>query len=127
MTTQLELAVRTPSPEISAEDVDRVCAALAHADDWIEAAALAEQLGTTDRKVRKAAEYSDGRILSGPGCPGYKLLDSSARLGDADRAASCLESQARRMLLRAARIRARMHRFAAGKSPSEALAKEGTA
>lgn len=113
MTTQLELAVRTPSPEISPEEVDRVCAALARADDWIDAAALAEQLGINDRKIRLAAEHSDGRILSGPGCPGYKLLDSSARLGDADRAASSLESQARRMLLRAARIRARMHRYAA--------------
>jgi hypothetical protein len=111
--SNLELPLKIAAPAISPEQVDRVCEAL-RGCGWVTAAALGAVLQIDDRQIRTAAEYSDGRILSGPGCPGYRLLDSAARLGDADRAASCLESQARRMLHRAARIRSRMHRFAAG-------------
>lgn len=113
MTEQLTFTIRSPGPAVSAEQVDRVCLAL-RGLGWVTAAEVGPVIGMGERQIRAAAEHSDGRILSGPGCPGYRLFDSSTLVGDADRAAASLESQARRMLSRAASIRRRMHRFAAG-------------
>jgi hypothetical protein len=96
---------------VSPEEVESLCAWLA-GKAWTKAAQIDAELGINERKVRAIAEHSDGRILSGPGCPGYKLFDGAASIADADRAASQLESQARKMLKRAGTIRRRFHRYA---------------
>lgn len=41
------------------------------------AATLAAFLGWTDRRLRAAAEASNGEILSAPGCVGYRLAEST--------------------------------------------------
>lgn len=106
-----ELGLKLPAPEVSAAEVDSLCEWLA-GKGWIKAAQIEAELKINERKVRAIAEHSDGRILSGPGCPGYKLFDGAAAIADADRAASQLESQARKMLKRAGSIRRRFHRYA---------------
>jgi len=81
---------------------------------WVTARQISEQLGMEDRKVRECAEHSDGEILSGPGCPGYCAFTGETSLGDANRAALRLESQAAKMLDRAKTIRRRLHRYGCG-------------
>jgi hypothetical protein len=80
-----ELALPMTAPDISVAEVDALCAHIA-GRGWLTARQLESELGLDDRKVRAIAEHSDGRILSGPGCPGYKLFDGSASLADAIRA-----------------------------------------
>lgn len=106
-----ELDLRFPAPEVSVAEVDALCDHLRNRG-WLTAKQLAAELGLDDRKIRAIAEHSDGRILSGPGCPGYKLFDGSASLDDARRAANALQSQGNRMLYRAKSIWTRYHRHA---------------
>jgi hypothetical protein len=108
---QLSLDVRTAAPEVSVVEVEMLCAHLT-GREWQTAAQISAELGIDDRRVRAIAEHSDGRILSGPGCPGYRLFTGATEIGEADRCASRLESQARKMLHRAASIRRRFHRYA---------------
>lgn len=111
MADTAELGLRLPKPEVTPEDVLSLCRHLLDRG-WVPARVLCEELGIDDRRLRALAEHSDGAILSGPGCPGYKVFTSRAEIDDADRAASSLEGQARRMLARAAGIRRRFHRYA---------------
>jgi hypothetical protein len=111
MDIPLELSIKMPAPEVSAAEVDALCEFL-RGKGWIKAAQIEAELSINDRKLRAIAEHSDGRILSGPGCPGYKLFDGRTELIEADLAASRLESQARLMIKRAAAYRCRIHRFA---------------
>jgi len=107
---QLDLSIKTPAPEVSPEDVEQLCATL-KGRGWVYARDLAATSATLDdRKLRAIANASDGRIISGQ--KGYRLLDGSAAIEDADRSATWLESQARQMLRRAAQIRRRLHRYA---------------
>lgn len=106
-----ELGLSLPKPEVSQEEIVGLCRHLA-GRGWVTAAVLSGELHVSDRHLRKIAEYSDGAILSGPGCPGYKVFTSRSEIADADRAASSLEAQARRMLARAGKIRRRFHRYA---------------
>lgn len=114
---QLALDVKTEAPAVSMSDVDAVCAWLA-GKEWLTAAQISAQLNIDERVIRAIAEHSDGRILSGPGCPGYRLFTPKVPIEEADRCASRLESQARKMIKRAASIRRRYHRYA---RQSEAL------
>lgn len=106
-----ELDLRLPAPDITVADVDALCAHL-RGRGWVTAKQLAAEIGLDDRKIRAVAEHSDGRILSGPGCPGYRLFDGATSLDDARRAANALQSQGNRMLHRAASIWRRYHRYA---------------
>lgn len=106
MTT--ELGLRLPAPAVTTADVDRLCAALA-GHGWMTAATLRTLHGYNDRELRAIAEASAGRVLSGQS--GYRLFDATTPLGEADRAAAWLESQAKKMLGRAAAIRRRVHSY----------------
>jgi hypothetical protein len=106
-----ELEIRIPAPEVSPAEVDQVCEFL-RGKGWVKAAVIEEALKINDRKLRAITEHSEGRILSGPGCPGYKLFDGHTEIGEADHAASRLESQAKHMLTRAMTYRRRIHRLA---------------
>jgi hypothetical protein len=108
-----ELGLREAAPEVSAEEVAALTTWL-RGRGWVKAREIEAALGIDERKLRAMAEHSDGEILSGPGCPGYRRFDRETSLGDADRAASRLESQGRKMLLRAGTIRRRLHRYARG-------------
>jgi len=111
METPLDLAIKVPAQEVSAEDVEHVCDFL-RGNGWVKAREIEAKLNIDERKIRAIAEHSKGRILSGPGCPGYKLFDGHAEIGEADLAAGRLESQAKHMLSRAVAYRKRIHRFA---------------
>ena len=102
-----------PVPEVSKEEIDRVCDHL-KGKGWVKAGQIEAELGKkmNERKIRKIAEFSEGRILSRPGLPGYKLLTPATEIAEVDLCASCLESQGRKMLLRGTQIRRRFHRYA---------------
>ena len=111
MIEQLEIGMPSAAPEVSPEEIERLCAYLV-GRGWVKAPVIERETGFDDRKIRKIAEWSDGRILSGPGTPGYKLFTGATEIDEADRCASQIESQARRMIRRAASIRRRFHRYA---------------
>jgi hypothetical protein len=77
---------------------------------WTTAGQLAERLGLSDRTVRKLAEASEGQIVSAPGCPGYKHFDHCTA-EEIARASDKLRSQARLMLKRSIRLRAKAHKI----------------
>ena len=110
-TTQSELGLKEPTPAVTEAEVLAITTWL-RGRGWVKAREIETALGMDERTIRAVAEHSDGLILSGPGCPGYRIFDGETSLGDADRAASRLESQGRKMLLRAGTIRRRLHRYA---------------
>lgn len=109
MNEQLDLPVKQAAPEVSAEEVDFLCRFLG-GKGWLTARELGEFLAFDERVLRVLAEHSDGRVISGQ--KGYRLFDRTTPLDEADRAASWLESQGKKMLLRGAAIRRRYHRYA---------------
>lgn len=114
MIHQAQLSIKTaPSdaPKITPEDVENLCAWLRE-KGWMKAAEITAATQINERKIRAIAEASDGRILSGPGSPGYKLFTGKTEIEEADRCASQIESQAKRMFARAVSIRRRFHRYA---------------
>jgi len=110
MSSQLDLEIGSQAPEVTPEEIEQLCAFL-KGRGWVKAAVIEAEIRMDERKVRKVAEHSDGRIMSGPGCPGYKLLTGATEIDEVDQVASRLESQARKMLMRGASIRRRYHRF----------------
>lgn len=108
---ELEFRLKKQAPEVTVEELDAVCAWL-EGRGWTKAAEICAAFAMSDRKVRAIAEASDGRILSGPGSPGYRLFTGQTEIAEADRCASQIESQAQRMLARAVSIRRRFHRYA---------------
>lgn len=105
MTT--ELGITIPAPEVTEHEIEALVSALRELGRWATARELVA-LGYEERHLRAIAEHSDGRIISGQ--RGYALMACCAP-AEIDRAASWLESQAKKMLTRAARIRARFHRY----------------
>ena len=107
---QTELNLKLSAPEVTAEEVEQLVDYL-RGRGWCTARQIESATGVDDRKVRAIAEHSEGRILSGPGCPGYRYFDKEA-LPFAERAIACIESQAAKMTKRAIAYRQRYHRFA---------------
>lgn len=108
---ELPIGTHAKAPEVTDAEVSDVCAWL-DGRGWVKAAEICSAFAMSDRKVRAIAEASDGRILSGPGSPGYRLFTGTTEIEEADRCASQIESQARRMFARAVSIRRRFHRYA---------------
>ena len=106
---QAELDIKTPAPEVTPEEVDALVEFLS-GKGWITARQIAAATGIDDRRLRAIVEHCGARILSGPGCPGYRYYDKDA-LPHAEHAIACLESQAAKMLKRALAYRHRYHRF----------------
>jgi len=71
---------------------------------WKTARELERVLGYKERKIRALAEESAGKILSGPGCPGYRLA-SEATPEECAEAANRMVSQGKRMIRRGIAIR----------------------
>ena len=99
---------RSKAPVVSRQEIETVVQFLI-GRPWTTAAEILAALDIDERRLRAIAEQSEGQILSGPGCPGYKLLTSTAQLQEVDETANRLESQAKRMLARAYQIRRRAH------------------
>ncbi len=107
--SQLDLEFSSrKTPEVSQDQIDLLTSFLA-GKGWVKACSIDAELDLDERDIRAIAEASDGLIISGPGCPGYKLLTGAAEIADVDRAACRLESQAKRMLHRANSLRRRAH------------------
>lgn len=82
MTEQLQLPLRQrrTQQDRARDDADQLVAWLASRPDYARrpAADIAEALAWTDRRLRAAAEASEGRILSAPGLTGYRLAASAS-------------------------------------------------
>lgn len=111
-----ELGLIIAGPEVSAAEVNEMCAYL-RGKGWLKAVMIDAATGVDDRKMRVIAEHSEGRILSGQ--KGYRLFERATPLEEADRAASWLESQGKKMLMRGAAIRRLYHRYAREKEPRQ--------
>jgi hypothetical protein len=109
-----ELGLRIAGPDVRPEEVDGLIAFL-RGKGWMKAVEIAAAAGVSERKMRAIAEHSEGRILSGQA--GYRYLDQSVPIEEVDRAATWLESQGKKMLVRGAEIRRRYHRFAREQEP----------
>jgi hypothetical protein len=106
MTTQPELLFAPPRQPSTAERIAELVEAL-RGRGWTTASVLAG-LGFNDRELRDLVEHADGRILSFPGSPGYRLFDE-ASLKEINRSAA-LRSQGRTMLRRWIAYQRRLHR-----------------
>jgi hypothetical protein len=111
MTDEFRFMEKELAPEVSPEEVERLCDFL-RGRGWLTSKQIFAEIALEERKLRAIAEHSDGRILSGPGCPGYKLFTGSTEIAEADLCAGRIESQARKMIGRAIAIRRRLHRYA---------------
>ena len=100
---------KSAAPVVAQADIDVLTRYLL-GRGWVKAAVIDAELHVDERRVRAIAEASDGMIISGPGCPGYKLFTGVPEMGDVDEAANRLESQANRKLLRADSLRRRARR-----------------
>lgn len=106
---QLDLDLSaSKAPVVSDEEIRLVVEFLADRG-WQKAAAITAALGFNERRIRAIAEQSDGLILSGPGCPGYRLLTAAVSFREIDMVAGRIESQSKRMRARAISIRCRAH------------------
>jgi hypothetical protein len=71
MNAQIEMDFETAKP--AADDIERLANFLyAQGPVWTTAKDITKALHFTDRQIRKLASESNGLILSGPGCPGYR-------------------------------------------------------
>lgn len=84
-------------PEITDPDA-RVLSAilLTAARKWVSAREIKGATGWPARRIRAAAENAQGRVLSGPGSPGYKLT-VYADADEIKHVCAALRHQARRM------------------------------
>lgn len=108
MVENLELDFSHRPPPVSADQVDALCAYL-EGKGWVKASMIEAEIEIDERKVRRLAEKSDGRILSTN--RGYRLFDEKVTLEDAHDAADRLISQGRNMIKRGISIRRRYHQF----------------
>lgn len=115
MTENLELDFKHQPPKTSGDEVEAVCAFLA-GKGWMKAAVIEAEIEISDRRMRRIAEKSDGRILSGQ--KGYRLLDGATPIEEADHAANWLISQGRNMIRRGVAVRRRYHHYARERTPA---------
>jgi hypothetical protein len=77
-------------------------------DQWITAKEISRVLEFSERKIRDLASASGGRILSGPGCPGYRHIQWS-KFSDASEVSKRMRSQAKAMWRRSIEIERMAH------------------
>ena len=107
MQVEFDFTPRPPEP-VTPTDIDRLCDFLRDYGGWITARQIAAVLGFKDRKVRQLAEHSAGRIVSGPGCPGYRHFDHCT-VDELAHVAKQLRSQGRAMIARSIRLQRLAH------------------
>jgi hypothetical protein len=101
-------AKRMPSP--AAAEVDQLIDFLfwSSANGWVNAKQIAASLGYNERKIRSLAQESDGIIVSGPGCPGYRHI-SHCTGAQVREVSDRMKSQAKAMLRRSIRLKNLAH------------------
>lgn len=81
MQTQLEMPIRMrrTDEDRAREDAETLVAQLRGFPALCgrPSAQVCDYLGWADRRLRAAAEASAGRVLSAPGCTGYRLAEST--------------------------------------------------
>lgn len=76
---------------------------------WTTAKEIQASLGYDDRKTRHFAELSGNRIVSGPGCPGYRHA-AHTTLEQIGEIVNRLQSQGRKMFQRSISLSKFAHR-----------------
>ena len=99
-------------PSVPSGDVATLIAVLSGTTRRMTAEEICE--GVADprwdkRRVRAAAEASHGKVLSAPGCPGYRLADQTSVKSYYENERRCYKSQIRRMELRLAEMDKAVH------------------
>ena len=99
---------RMPAPASS--DVDALVDYLrwASAKEWVPAKTISTKLGFNERKIRSLAEHSNGVVISGPGCPGYRHIDNCTG-AQVREVSDRMKSQAKAMLRRSIRLKNLAH------------------
>jgi hypothetical protein len=101
-------AKRMPSP--ASAEVDQLIDFLlwSSANGWVNAKQIAASLGYNERKIRSLAQHSEGIIISGPGCPGYRHI-SHCTGAQVREVSDRMKSQAKAMLRRSIRLKNLAH------------------
>lgn len=99
---------RMPAPAPS--DVDALVDYLrwASVKEWVPAKTISTKLGFNERKIRSLAEHSNGVVISGPGCPGYRHIDNCTG-AQVREVSDRMKSQAKAMLRRSIRLKNLAH------------------
>lgn len=97
-----------PAPRAS--EVDQLIDFLlwASRNEWVNAKTIAARLGFNERKIRSLAEHSNGVVISGPGCPGYRHV-SNCTGAQIREVSDRMKSQAKAMLRRSIRLKNLAH------------------
>jgi hypothetical protein len=112
MTAQLSLDLNkqaSRAPKVTRQNVDWFIDQL-RGKGWVRSVALGATTEAQKRRLRAIAELADGAIVSYPGSPGYKLLDSCT-LEELRRGDSAMRSQLRVMARKWKPIWRKMHRL----------------
>jgi hypothetical protein len=101
-------AKRMPAPAI--REVETLVEYLlwASASEWVPAKTISARLGFNERKIRSLAEHSNGVVISGPGCPGYRHI-SHCTGAQVREVSDRMKSQAKAMLRRSIRLKNLAH------------------
>lgn len=99
---------RMPTP--AASEVDQLIDFLlwSSTKGWVNAKQIAAILGFNERKIRSLAQHSEGIIISGPGCPGYRHIDNCT-CAQVREVSDRMKSQAKEMLRRSIRLKNLAH------------------
>jgi hypothetical protein len=107
MNGQLEMDFETKQP--AHDDIERLARFLYdQGTQWTTAKDITKALHFTDRQIRKLASESNGLILSGPGCPGYRHVRRSTP-EEVQEVVARLRHQAHMMAKRCSAIHAAYH------------------
>ncbi len=110
MTTQPELFKAPKRPR--SEEVEQLCGLL-QGNGWMPGSLIRHTLPWSERKVRAVANAANGRVMSFPGSPGYRLtVEASSE--ERDEAVAKLLHQSGEMIDRAGAI-GRVHRQSTNK------------
>ncbi len=107
MTLQLELPIAEKAPKISEGEIVAMMNTL-HGRGWQKSSQLGAKTWDQKRRLRAIANASNGRIVSWPGSPGYKLFDECTP-EDFLRGDNATRSAVRELLGKWKRILKRMH------------------
>lgn len=76
MIQQASFDFTAPTPAPADGEVERLVSyLLQRGERWTTAREILADLGINDRKLRLLKAASANRIISGPGCPGYRHID----------------------------------------------------
>ena len=108
MQHQAEFDATPPQPHCQPQIEHLVAYLFGRGEVWTTAKQISADLGFDDRHIRHYAELSDNRIVSGPGCPGYRHARHTS-VDLVNEVINRLQSQGKRMIQRSIRIGKYVH------------------